>query len=324
MLPQALLARERRAASARAALTPDEAQALEVAWSRAGEAGSPLSELQLLGPSGRAAYARLLELQERWAPATVWGGVELLRELGRGAHGVVFEAIGPRGHVALKVLTTLTPRASARFQREARVLHALAHPAIVRLLAVGERDGHPCLEMELLRDARPFGAQAARGLPRATLLSWAAQAADALAHAHAQGVVHRDVKPQNLLAVADGLRWVDFGLAFAAGEARLTRTSEGVGSLPYSAPEQLLSAHEPDPRADVFGLGAILFEVLCGAPAFPAQSVQAFFGAVSRPLQLPAELAPALGELLRRALAPTPAERPSAAELAQRLAAAVD
>jgi WD40 repeat protein len=196
----------------------------------------------------------------------------IVREVGRGGMGVVYEAeqepLGRR--VALKVLPpeyARRPGFRERFQREAAAAARLHHTNIVPVFASGEHDGTLFFAMQFIdgRTAahwRPAPADRARAVARLGL-----QAAEALAYAHAQGVLHRDVKPANLLVDEQGTLWVaDFGLAKAEGADDLTGTGELLGTLRYLAPERF--AGGCDARSDVYALGVTLYELLAGRPAF--------------------------------------------------------
>ncbi len=212
----------------------------------------------------------------------VLGEFRILREIGRGGMGVVYEAeqLGLARRVALKLLPPgggADARALARFQVEARVMAALHHPHIVPVFAVGCDAGVHYYAMQLVdgcsladrlgRSARD--AETARLAPREAA-HLAMQAAGALEHAHNLGVLHRDIKPGNLLVEPDGHLWVtDFGLARREGAGDLTRTGDLPGTLRYMSPEQAAGGRLLDPRSDVYSLGATLYELILGRPAFP-------------------------------------------------------
>lgn len=243
-------------------------------------------------------------------------------EIARGAYGIVHRAadLHLRRDVALKTLRHRDddPAAVERFEREARIAARLDHPGIVRVFGAGVDDGRPWIAFELvegppLRGPRPVD-EARRILARV---------AEAVAHAHARGVVHRDLKPANILLGADGPVVADFGIARAPDEPRLTETGELLGTPAYMAPEQLRGeAGRVGPPADVWALGVILFELVTGRLPHDGGS---FMELSARVLNDPAPeapgLDPALRVLLARCLAKFPEERPSAAELARALAA---
>ncbi len=212
------------------------------------------------------------------------GRYEIVRELGRGAMGAVFLAHDPQlgRDVAVKLISAALAggrddrdEVAARFQREARVAARLTHPNVVAVYDAG-RDGDALyLVMELV-EGRSLADQLARGEfpPIERALEIAAQAADALAAAHVAGVVHRDIKPGNLLLTREGrVKVADFGVAKAIGEStELTRTGMMVGSPAYMAPEQVKGI-PLDGRSDLFSLGVVLYEMLLRRKPFPADTV---------------------------------------------------
>ncbi len=208
------------------------------------------------------------------------GDFRLLRELGRGGMGVVWEAeqLSLGRKVALKVLYPhlgLSPVWTERFQREAQLAARLSHPGIVAVHAVGEEDGTPYIAQELvpggrtLADrlqemrAREAGGAALPGDRFRDMAEVFAAAAEALHAAHGEGIVHRDVKPGNILLHGGAPRIADFGLARLEQDLGLSRTGELLGTPFYMSPEQVAARRLPvDARADVFSLGASLYEAL--------------------------------------------------------------
>ena len=252
--------------------------------------------------------------------AGVLGDFRLIREVGRGGMGVVYEAeqvsLGRR--VALKVLpfaATMDPRQLQRFHNEARAAAGLHHTNIVPVHGVGCERGVHYYAMQFIEgrtladfiaqqqgtspsqvptmDAAEAGAAAASSptVPRAAqatsaaprdaayfrrAVEWGIQAAEALDCAHTLGVVHRDVKPANLMMDTIGRLWVtDFGLAHVQSDARLTMTGDLVGTLRYMSPEQALARRMVmDHRTDVYSLGATLYELLTLRPAYAGHDRQ--------------------------------------------------
>lgn len=249
-----------------------------------------------------------------------FGRYELLEEIGRGGAGTVYRALDREiGRVvALKTLRDADagPAARERFLREARLAARLEHPHIVRILDAGERDGRPYYTMPLLQGS-PLRGPLAPGRACALL----AAVARAVAHAHATGVVHRDLKPENVLLCPGGPVVTDFGAARAPDDVRLTETGELLGTPAYMAPEQIAGrAHEAGPKADVYALGAILFELLIGRLPYEAESLLELSARVlHEPVPEAPELDPTLASILQRCLAKKPEERPSALELAEAL-----
>jgi serine/threonine-protein kinase len=211
-----------------------------------------------------------------------------------------------------------------RFLREARVAGGLNHPNVVSVYDIGERDGRPFIVMELVEGESLADLIGRDGpLEPRPAVELALQACAGLEHAHRAGLVHRDVKPANLLIRSDGtLKVADFGIARVADAAtRLTQAGTILGTACYLAPEQA-DGGEITARADVYALGAVLYELLAGRPPFVAESIPELVlrrqRAEIEPLaEVPAELE----RVVLRALERDPANRPAtAAELARELA----
>lgn len=264
-------------------------------------------------------------------PAKV-GRYTITGELGRGAMGVVLRGIDPTldRPVAVKVIGLpgtgggLNEELTARFLREAKLAARINHPGVVTIFDSGQDNELLYLVMELV-EGESLAQRIKRGdyPSRAEALKIVAAVADALAAAHALGVVHRDVKPANILLTKDGrVKVSDFGVAKAMGEAtELTRTGMTVGSPAYMAPEQV-RGERVDPRADIFSLGVILYELLLHRKPFPADTVTTLVYQILNhdPFGDP-EILDTLGDevaaFLRRCLAKSVGERiPSATEFA--------
>ncbi len=258
-------------------------------------------------------------------PGTVLGGVTLARALGRGATAVVYGGIDAATQEARAVKVWLpTPGDNAddasareRFLQEARQAAALAHAGIVRVFGSGSQAGLTFIVMELLAGstlARYVSTE--HRLPEPLALDIAAQLAGALAHAHRQGVVHRDVKPSNVLFDLATRRAVltDFGLA-RAPDAQASRSGVFLGSPVYMAPE-LLAGQPPDAQSDLYALGVLTYELLAGRPPFEAASMGALLRSVAQSpppslASLRTDLPPAAAERLERLLAPLLAKQPA-------------
>lgn len=255
------------------------------------------------------------------------------RRLGRGGMASVHLALDEELHrpVAVKVLDALAgdEEARRRFVREARLAARLSHPNVVAVYDVGGGDGAPYIVMEYVEGETLADLFARRGrLEPEEAVGIAVQACAGLAHAHAAGLVHRDVKPQNLLVRKDGtVKISDFGIARAAEATRLTMEGTILGTAGYLAPEQL-AGQDVSTATDVYGVGAVLYEALTGRPPVVARSLEELAAAHARAVPPVSDLAPGvprrLEEEVMRALARRPEYRHrSAAELAHRLAAAV-
>ncbi len=203
---------------------------------------------------------------------------ELLREAGSGGMGQVYEArdreTGRR--LAIKVLANPGADGTARFTAEAEILEGLSHPRIVAYVAHGVTGrGDPYLAMEWV-DGETLAHRLAREpLSVPDVLAIAHQLADALVFAHAAGIIHRDVKPSNIILVGgrpDDLRLADFGIAKTAARD-LTHTGQLVGTPGYMAPEQALGRQAIDGRADLFALGCVLYESLARTSPFSGEEV---------------------------------------------------
>ena len=218
-------------------------------------------------------------------------------------------------------------RAAERLRREARAAGRLEHPAIARVLDLGEDGGRPYLVMELL-EGESLAERVARAGPMdpAEAARVVATVADALEAAHRAGVVHRDVKPGNVFLTSDGgIKVLDFGIASAAGDAALT-TGDLIGTAAYLAPERALG-HRATAASDVYALGVVLYELLAGRRPFEAGSdielALAHVNADPVPLALAAPSAPpSLVAACEQAMAKDPAARPPSAAAFARLVAA--
>lgn len=241
------------------------------------------------------------------APGTRLGPYEVIAAIGAGGMGEVYSARDTRldRTVALKILPEHladTPEVRQRFEREARAVSSLNHPNICALYDIGRQDNTDYLVMEYL-EGETLAKRIERGpMPAPELLKVATQICEALERAHRQGVVHRDLKPGNVMLTKAGAKLLDFGLAKGAAPAVTDMTSSPtvsqplmgsgssrgnqltvqgtiVGTLQYMSPEQL-EGGEADARSDIFSFGATLYEMATGQKAFPAKSQATLIAAI--------------------------------------------
>jgi serine/threonine protein kinase len=265
------------------------------------------------------------------------GRYQILDKLGQGGMGIVFLARDSKldRSVAVKVLppgAVHDPEAVARFRREARALARLSHPSIIQAYDSGVDGEQHFLVMELVEGhtlARVLAEKGRVSSTRAADLGH--QAALALHHAHQHGLIHRDVKPSNLLLAADGrVKVLDLGLARflqdQIGDGGLTREGTGVGTPDYASPEQFRDARKSDGRSDIYSLGCTLYHLVAGRVPFPGSSlsekVKAHETKEPPPLEeLCPDLPVGLSLAVQRAMAKRPADRfQSMAEFAEALA----
>ncbi len=280
---------------------------------------------------------------------TKLGPYEIQTPLGAGGMGEVYRGRDTRldRTVAIKVLPrhfSDNPSFRQRFEREARAISSLNHPHICTLHDVGEHDGVSFLVLEYL-EGETLAARLERGpLPTGQLLRYGQEIADALDKAHRQGVIHRDLKPGNVMLTKSGAKLMDFGLAkpaeqsvLAAATAATTLekmtienkplTGEGtiVGTFQYMAPEQL-EGNEADARTDIFALGAVLYEMATGQRAFAGKTqasvIAAILASEPKPItELQPMAPPALEHVVKSCLAKDPDDRwQSAHDVARELA----
>lgn len=259
---------------------------------------------------------------------------EVERRVSAGGMSAVFRALDQRlgGTVAIKVLYGRDAgEHKERLYREARILEKLSHPGIVKHVAHGETDdGMPFLAMEWIV-GETLGKRLARtGLTMGESVKMVTRVAETLAVAHAKGIIHRDIKPGNLLlrdTDFDRPALIDFGIArMGLGASAITNTGVMLGTLGYMAPEQARGTKQLDARADVFALGSVLFKCITGLPAFAGDDeiailAKMLFEAPPRVRDIRKDAPPALDDLLARMLSRDPMQRPTdggvvAAELA--------
>lgn len=245
----------------RAGLSPEQRDALQ--------REAIFSEIRTALVEASWATTALLAASAPFAPP----GYELLGEIGRGAMGVVYRArqVALDRVVALKVMVAQEMgalRALERFQRESKVVARLHHPHIVEVLDVGSSGPVHFFAMRLVEGASLSHRLRERKFAPREAMDLARKVALALEHAHARGVIHRDVKPSNILIDANGEpHLVDFGLARDLGAAGMTAPGAFLGTPSYASPEQV-GGQQVGPRGDVYSLGATLYEMLTGRPPF--------------------------------------------------------
>ncbi|RMG06616.1 MAG: hypothetical protein D6731_25320 [Planctomycetota bacterium] len=245
---------------------------------------------------------------------------ELLEELGRGGMGAVFRArdLASGRCVALKLVaeSERRPDRLARLLREGELTATLRHPNVVTIHGAGAANGRPYLAYELLEGCRPLDrVWREDGTPLAERVRMIRDAARGLAAAHARGIVHRDVKPDNILVDREGwVRVADFGLATAAGLERLTRTGALVGTPSAMAPEQLEGDRPVTPASDVWALGVTLYFALTDRLPFEGANFLEFAARVARarptpPRRIEPSVPPELEAVCLKALSERPEAR---------------
>ena len=250
---------------------------------------------------------------------------ELTEVIGEGGMGLVWSAWdrSQDRQVALKIVRG-TADGDDRLQREAEAMTRVAHPAIVKTIAVGTAGSVRYVAMELLKGCTLADRLAGSKLPLHDTMTLVAHIAGALAALHAEGLVHRDVKPSNIFLV-DGetasAHLLDFGLIKGIDGPKVTKTGVVVGTPGYMAPEQVRGERVVGSRADVFALGCVIFECVTGEPPFRGETDEALFSRIL--LEQPPSLGelhagtpPWLAQLVDRMLRKDPSERPDAREVA--------
>ena len=261
------------------------------------------------------------------------GAYRLIERVGRGGMAEVWRAYQPSlsRFVAIKVLPRFLaadPAYEARFKREARLVSRLRHPNILTGIDFGQQDGHAYMVSEYV-EGGTLADQAGQPLPLDYVVGVLRPVANALDYAHARGIVHRDVKPSNVLLQSDGTPVLaDFGVAAVLhGDARLTGEGVAVGTPIYMSPEQV-AGQQAAPASDQYSLGVVAYELLTGRPPFAAETPAAVALAhLHKPLPPPGSINPrlplAVEGVLLKALAKEPAERyATVREMAEALASA--
>ncbi|MCV7176171.1 serine/threonine-protein kinase [Mycolicibacterium sphagni] len=260
-----------------------------------------------------------------------FGNYTIKRVLGKGGMGEVFEAYDTTKHrvVALKILSdqfAQDQRFRERFQRESRAAAVLQEPHVIPIHDWGEIDGRLYIDMRLVAGESLHEVLRNGPLAPERAVTIAGHVAAALDAAHAAGLIHRDVKPQNIMLTADDFAYlVDFGIAEARGDSHLTIAGTQVGSMAYMAPERF-GEDGATPAVDVYALACVLCEMLTGASPFPADSLEQVIGAhLSAPPPRPSVISPrvpaALDDVVARGMAKDPDDRYGSAGAVARAAA---
>jgi len=268
-------------------------------------------------------------------------------EIGKGGMGVVYRARDGRlgKTVAIKVLSqtsSLSPESKARFRQEARAAAILNHPSIVNVFDFAEQDGMPFIVYEYVEGTRLDALIASRNLTESRVIDIGSQLASALAYAHERGILHRDIKPQNVIVTPEGrAKILDFGLAKKTRLEFVPEVSESedtksenlsfetargtvVGTVQYMSPEQI-GGEQLDGRSDIFALGILLYEMIVGSNPFRGESFASTIGKIVAPEapSIPStvmRVSPDLQEIVRRSLQKRREDRfPSARMLADEL-----
>jgi eukaryotic-like serine/threonine-protein kinase len=243
---------------------------------------------------------------------------EIEQLLGRGGMGEVFRArdLTTGRTVAIKLLRTIDSSSMCRFRTEIEVLGRLDHPGVVRLRGTGSHDGVPYLVLELVDGPSLADVLASGPLGVERSISIGQQLAEALMHAHGLDIVHRDVKPANVICDAEPprVRLADFGIARFGDTTRMTAAGACIGTAAYLAPEQLEG--QVGPAADVYALALVLLECLTGTRCYPGSLVEAAMARLHRAPLVPDELPVWLGYTLGAMTARDPGRRPPAAAVA--------
>jgi len=256
-------------------------------------------------------------------PGRVLGGYRIIEQIGFGGMAEIYRAERVEGGLIVALKTLIDPQDASevsrkRFVQEARATARLEHPNLIRVFDAGEESGIPYIVMEYIAGEDLAAVLDRRGyLAVDEALDIALDIANALSFAHSHGVIHRDVKPGNIIldSVYKRARPVDLGVAKvhdSSDEQRLTRTGTGLGTLEYAAPEQIESASSVDARADVYSLGATVFRMVVGSRPFAGRNEIRLAEAILRkPLVWPQDAVKRIPKKLREVVAKAMSKKPS-------------
>jgi len=261
--------------------------------------------------------------EEPAGPKITVPGIQLLERLGRGSQAIVFRGrqVSVDRIVAVKIMLTKTardPHARQRFVQEARAAAKLSHNNIVQAIDAGETpEGYPYFVQEFVDGTTVYDLLKERGgsLPEERALEIVIHMAEALAHAHSRGFIHRDVKPKNIMLTKEGVaKLADMGLARQVADVDVGELGKAFGTPYYIAPEQVVGSAKIDFRADIYSLGATFYEMLTGRPPFTAPTPQQVMQRhVTAPLIPPdhvnARLSAGVSEVVEVMMSKRPADR---------------
>lgn len=302
-------------------ITEAELEELLLEQERRAKLGSPVKFGELMVESGYVTRRQLERLLSAQVAATAKvsriGPYHLLAKLGEGGMGAVYQARDLRTgeYVALKVLPrskARDPEFLARFEAEARAIFELDHPNIVKAVGMGEADGYHYLALEYIEGRDVYDILEEKGrIPEQEALSIIIQITQALEHAYEENVVHRDIKPGNILVDKHGLaKLTDFGLALDRERlmgGRITEGTEALGTPFYLSPEQARGEKDIDIRSDIYSLGATLYEMVTGHPPFEGSPAEVLSKHLSQQIPSPRDidrtLSPGLCHIIEKMMA---------------------
>ena len=267
--------------------------------------------------------------EETSSPTIQIPGIQMMERLGRGSQAIVYKGrqLSVDRIVAVKVLVSQTgrdPEARRRFIQEARAAAKLSHNNIVQAIDAGEADGYSYFIQEFIDGTTAYDLLKERGGPleEERALEIVIQIAEALAHAHSRGFIHRDVKPKNIMLTKEGVaKLADMGLARHTGDAdaAMEEVGKAFGTPYYIAPEQVLGSPNIDFRADIYSLGATFYEMLTGRPPYTAPTPQQVMqkhitGTLTPPDHINANLSAGASEVVEVMMSKRPKDRYNSTE----------